>query len=277
MRSICLALGIIMGAGLAEAQAPVVNAGGVVNNGSFSSQGVAPGSIVAIFGTSLAGGLAFTDTVPLSSNLGTVTSVTFNGVQAGLYFVSPTQMDAQLPWEALAAGASSGTVNIVVTTSGGSSTPQTVNVLPALPGIFTVSANGLGQAIATDSFDNLIVAPTGSIAGLTTHPFSMASIAAGHAVVLWCTGLGAVTPSLPDGQSPANADGVLRNTVLQPTVTIGGVTAQVVGSVLSPQFVGEYQIGIVPGAGTPTGSAVPVQITLNGVTTSIQVTIAVAP
>jgi len=279
MRSVGLIVGIVVLASLARAQAPIVNAGGVVNNGSYSSQGVAPGSIVAIFGTNLASKLAINDTIPISTTLDTVSSITFNGVTAGLYFVGPTQIDAQLPFESLPANATSATVNIVVTTNTGSSAAQTVNVVPALPGIFTVSQNGLGQAIATDSFDNAIVAPAGSIAGLTTHPFSLASVSAGHAVVIWCTGLGAVNPPIADGANSYNADGSLtiRNTVLTPTVTIGGVAAQVVGSVLSPQYVSEYQIGVVPGPTTPTGSAVPVVITMNGVTTSSQVTIAVAP
>jgi uncharacterized protein (TIGR03437 family) len=276
MRSAVLVLGLAMLVSLARAQAPAVNAGGVVNNGNYSSQGVAPGSIVAIFGSNLASKVAIGDTIPLSSALASVTSVTFNGVQAGLYFVGPTQMDAQLPFESLEGNATSATVNIVVTTNTGSSAAQTVNVLPAVPGIFTVSQTGVGQAIATDNSTNLIAAPAGSIAGLTTAPISIGS---GHALIVWCTGLGAVTPVIADGANSFNADGTytLRNTVLQPTVTIGGVEAQFVYSILSPQYVGEYQIGVVPAADTPTGNAVPLQVTINGITTSDKVTLAVAP
>jgi len=272
MRSAVLVLGLAMLVSLARAQAPAVNAGGVVNNGNYSSQGVAPGSIVAIFGSNLASKVAIGDTIPLSSALASVTSVTFNGVQAGLYFVGPTQMDAQLPFESLEGNATSATV----TTNTGSSAAQTVNVLPAVPGIFTVSQTGVGQAIATDNSTNLIAAPAGSIAGLTTAPISIGS---GHALIVWCTGLGAVTPVIADGANSFNADGTytLRNTVLQPTVTIGGVEAQFVYSILSPQYVGEYQIGVVPAADTPTGNAVPLQVTINGITTSDKVTLAVAP
>jgi len=269
MRPAGLTLGILILASLARAQAPAVNAGGVVNNGSYSSQGVAPGSIVAIFGTNLASKVAIGDTIPLSTTLDTVTSVSFNGVQAGLYFVGPTQIDAQLPWEA------SGTVNIVVTTNTGSSAPQPVTVLDTLPGIFTVSQTGVGQAIATDNADGAIVAPAGSIAGLTTHPFSLATQGQnGHAVVIWCTGLGAVTPPVADGAA-AGSGSNLQRTVATPVVTVGGVQAQVLFSGLAPGFVSENQIDILLGSGTPTGSAVPVQITMNGVTTSDQVTIAV--
>ncbi len=276
MRPVWLTLGMIALASFAYAQAPVVNAGGVVNDGNYSSQGVAPGSIVGIFGTNLASKVAINDTIPLSTSLDTVTSVTFNGVQAGLYFVGPLQINAQLPFESLAANATSGTVDIVVTTSSGASVAQTVNVLPAVPGIFTANQSGAGQAIATDNSTNLIAAPASSIAGVTTSPISLSS---GHALIVWCTGLGAVTPSIADGANSYNSDGsyTLRNTALQPTVTIGGIEAQFVYSILSPQYVSEYQIGVVPAAGTPTGNAVPLQITINGITTSNQVTIAVAP
>jgi uncharacterized protein (TIGR03437 family) len=65
--------------------------------------------------------------------------------------------------------------------------------------------------------------------------------------------------------------------VLTPVVTIGGVTAKFIYSVLSPQFVSEYQIGVVPDPATPTGNALPIQIRIGGVTTSDKVTIAVAP
>ncbi len=277
MRSVGLTLGIVVLASLAHAQAPVVEPGGVVNNGSYAAQGVAPGSIIAIFGSNLASAVAVSDTIPLSTNLGSVTSVTFNNVPAPLYFVGPIQMDAQLPYESLAAGAASGTVNIVVTTNTGTSVSQTVNVLPTLPGIFTLTQNGLGQAIATDNNDGAWAAPTGSIPNVTSHPISISS---GHALVIWCTGLGDVTPTIADGANSYNPDGsvTVRKTVAQPpdlVVLVGGVQAQVLFSGLAPAYVGENQIDVLLAPNTPTGPAVPVQIQLNGVTTSDQVTIAV--
>ncbi len=259
-------------ASLAHAQ-PVVGAGGVVNDGNYSAQGVAPGSIVAIFGTNLATTIPQPETIPLSTTWSDVTSVTFNDVPAGLFFVSSGQINAQLPFNVLPSGQESGTVNIVVTRTNGSSAPQTVTVVPASPGIFTANATGLGQALAYDNTTSLVAAAAGSVSGLTTAPISLSS---GHALIIACTGLGPVTPSI--GNYVAASDGILRNTVLQPAVLIGGVQAQSVYSVLSPQFVSEYQIGVVPDpTTTPTGNAVPLQITINGVTTSAQVTIAVAP
>jgi uncharacterized protein (TIGR03437 family) len=278
MRLIGLALAILAGSSLMHAQ-PVVGAGGVVNDGNYSAQGVAPGSIVAIFGTNLATTIPQPDTIPLSTAWSDVTSVTFNNIPAGLFFVSGGQINAQLPFNVLPAGQGSGTVNIVVTRTSGASAPQTVNIVPASPGIFTANATGLGQALAYDNSTNLVAAAAGSVSGLTTAPISIGS---GHALIIACTGLGLVTP--PSGSSPiANyvpapaADGQFWNTVLTPTVTIGGVKAQLIYSILSPQFVSEYQIGVVPDPTTPTGNAEPIQIAINGVTTSNQVTIAVAP
>ncbi|HXM41566.1 MAG TPA: hypothetical protein VN924_09955 [Bryobacteraceae bacterium] len=247
---------------------PAVGAGGVVNSGSYTAQGVAPGSLVSIFGTNLAASTSSGNTIPLPTALSDVTSVTFNGIPAGLYFVSSGQINAQLPFTV-----PTGTVDIVVNRSSGASAPQSVNVVPASPGIFTTNAEGTGQAFAYDNSTGDLAAPAGAPIGIFhTDPISVSS---GHALIIACTGLGSVTP--PVDNYVAASDGILRNTSLQPTVTIGGVPAQFIYSVLSPQFVSEYQIGVVPAAATPTGDAVPLQITINGVTTSAQVTIAVAP
>jgi len=277
MRALALGLGAMLLVAAACAQAPAVNAGGVVNAASYATQGVSPGSIIGIFGTNLAGALAFSDSIPLSVTLGTVTSVTFNGVSAPLYYAGPLQVNAQMPFESLASGSTSATVNVVVTTTtGGASAPQPVTVVPAMPGIFTVSETGVGQAIATDNNDGAIAAPTGSIQGANTHPWSISS---GHALVIWCTGLGAVTPTIADGANSYDSSGNLTLRQVPPAntpvVLIGGVAAKVLFAGLAPAFVGEYQVDVLPGTGTPTGNTVTLQIQMNNVTTTNQVTIAV--
>ena len=255
-------------------QNPVVNANGVVNSGSYSNGGVAPGSIVSIFGSTLAAGTVSASAIPLPDSLSDVISVTFNNIPAPLYFVSGQQINAQLPWNVLTSG-DSGTVNVVVTRSTGTSAAQSVNVVPAAPGIFTTTNNGLGQAYAYDNTTGAIAAPAGTkIGSFQAAPISLSS---GHALIVACTGLGAVMPSIANGA--AASDGTIRNTVLQPTVLIGGVPAKFVYSALSTQYVSEYQIGVIPDPTTPTGNAVPIEIEINGVTTPVapnQVTIAVA-
>jgi len=274
MRTVGLAFGITVLATFAYAQAPVVNAGGVVNAASYAAQPVAPGSIVAIFGSNLASQVAVGDTIPLSTTLDTVTSVTFNGVPAGVYFVGPLQANVQLPWESLAAGSTTGTVNIVLTTNTGASTAQTVNVQSISPGIFTLNQNGVGQAVATDNADSAWAAPAGSVPGATSHPFSIATQGQdAHALTIWCTGFGAVTPDIADNANSQNTDGTftLRNTVVQPpdlVVTVGGKPAQILFSGLAPAFVSEYQINVLVDPTTAPGDAVEVQISVNGVTSN---------
>ena len=91
-RSLAACLALL--ASVAYAQTPVVHAGGVVNAGSYAGGGVAPGSIVSIFGANLASQLVSATSYPLPLTLGTVISVTFNSVPAPLYFVSSAQINA---------------------------------------------------------------------------------------------------------------------------------------------------------------------------------------
>jgi uncharacterized protein (TIGR03437 family) len=251
---------------------PVVNAGGILNSASYTTGGVAPGSIVSIFGTNLAGATAAASAIPLPTALGDVSAVTFNGVPAGLYFVSPNQINAQIPFDVVG-NAADGTVNVEVTRGGVTSEPQDVFVGLAAPGIFTTTANGLGQAFAYDNTTGAIAAPAGvRIGNFAAAPISVSS---GHALIIACTGLGAVTPGI--GDYVAASDGVLQYAILDPLVSIGGVPAKAVYAVLSPQFVSEYQIGVIPDPTTPTGDAVPVQLEVIFMTTTDKVTIAVAP
>ena len=59
---------------------------------------IAPGAIVAIFGTDLASDTQVASDVPLPTTLGD-TSVTFNNIPVPLFFVSGTQINAQVPFE----------------------------------------------------------------------------------------------------------------------------------------------------------------------------------
>ena len=266
MKSLWLGVMILSLTALARAQAPAVNPGGIVNAASGATGGVAPGSIVSIFGTNLASTATAATEIPIATTLGDVVSVTFNNIAAPLFYVSPLQINAQVPWNV-----NSGAASVVVTRSTGVSLAQTVQIVAAMPGIFTVAENGSGQAVATDNADGALAAAT-TIAGV---PLAAHAINIGDYLIVWCTGLGAVTPTIATGA--AASDGVYRNTVMKPVVTIGGVQATFVYAVLSPQYVGLYQIGVQVAAGTPTGNAISLQIQVNGVTTSNQVTIAVAP
>ncbi len=76
---------------------PAINAGGVVNAANRTG-GISPGSFVEIYGTSLAVGTCAAFTMPLPTQLGcSPTRVTVNGRDAPLLYLSPLQVNAQIP------------------------------------------------------------------------------------------------------------------------------------------------------------------------------------
>jgi uncharacterized protein (TIGR03437 family) len=247
----------------AFAQTPAINSGGVVNTaGASSTQAIAPGALVSIFGSNLSASMALSDSVPLSSKVGGV-SVTIGGIPAPIQFVSPNQINVEAPW-GVPVSDSSGPAQVVVTSDGLGSASTTVTVVASAPSLYGIGSQGL----AVNS-DGTLAAPANSIPGIATRP---AKVGDAGGLILFATGMGAVDSPLQDG---ASASDLQRNTLVQPTVLVGGVAAQVTFSGLSPQFVGVNQINIVLAAGTPAGNAVPVQIQVNGSTSSNLVTIAV--
>jgi len=78
---------------------PAVNAGGIVNGASLASAApLSPGSLVSLFGTGLSRATAMASSAPLPTTLGG-TEVLVNGIPVPLFFVSPRQINFQMPWE----------------------------------------------------------------------------------------------------------------------------------------------------------------------------------
>jgi uncharacterized protein (TIGR03437 family) len=257
-------LGFLLFAAAAFGQTPVVSSGGVLNSASFDkTTPVAPGSLITIFGSNLASTTASADSVPLSTDLNGV-SVTVNGVSAPIHDISHQaafdQLNVQLPAATL-----SGTAQMIVTNNHQSSVSTPFQVGPFSPGVFTTPP-GVGQAIAVNNADGSLAAPAGSIPGLNTHPAK-----AGDVLIVYANGLGSVTPTIKDGFASTDA---VRNTDTKPVVLVGGMPVQVLFSGLST-FVGVNQINIQLPPGTPTGSAVPIQIQVGGLTSTAKATIAV--
>jgi uncharacterized protein (TIGR03437 family) len=258
----------------ALAQPSIRQSEGVLNAASFTAP-VAPGGLLSIFGTSLASSMAAADTIPLSTSLSGVT-VEFvqgsNNYPAPLLFVyqgdpnqnAPAQVNAQLPWEIDPNGPA---VSVTVTSNGATSNQASVPVAALAPGIF--ASNGF--AIAVNNSDQTLAWPAGAVPGVTTH-----AAKAGDVLVIYATGLGALDNSIPDGQAPSYFDNQLRNTTTPPTVLVGGIQAQVIYSVLSPQFVGVNQLAIFVPSGVASGNNVPLQIQEGGVTTPASATIAIS-
>lgn len=261
---------LLAGATIASAQSPTVVEGGVLNGASFAKgQPVSPGGLVSIFGTGLVSNLATADTIPLSSSLGGVT-VTFAdlppapllAVIPGVPGQSDDQINVEIPWEI---GSGTGVVNVLVTTPNGTSAPVAVNFAPSMPGIFTAAAGGQLYAIAVNSSDSSLAWPQG-LASTGSHPAK-----AGDVLIIYATGLGAVDHQPTDGGTPS----VLANTIATPSVLFGGVPGDVQFSGLAPQFVGVNQLNVQVPAGVAPASAVPLQIKVNGFTSTNQAVVAI--
>ena len=147
---------------------------GTTLTGGADAAKVAPGTIVSIRGTDLTTSIAAADMSQesLPTKLAG-TTVYFNGIAAPLYFVSPEQINAQIPWEVN----DTTSINAYVRSERGSSvvatTPVAATIVPANPGIFTrglntreaMAVHGSSNAIGIVSVDGSVAA--GDIATVT--------------------------------------------------------------------------------------------------------------
>jgi uncharacterized protein (TIGR03437 family) len=235
---------------------PTVADGATVNNGSFALHPapLGPGSIAAIFGSNLNNGNSLcgssfgADGKLITSICGS--TVTFDGVAAPMFFSSPGQLAVQVPYEM----AGKTTASVVVTVDGQASTPRTVFIDAAAPGIFTTNQQGSGQGAVLIANSDILAAPTGSIAGRNTRPARR-----GEIVTVFLTGLGVTSPALGTGVPSGG-----QTTATAATVTIDGLPAQVLFSGTAPGFVGLNQINVTVPATATIGNSVPVVVTLGG-------------
>ncbi|MFN0169699.1 MAG: hypothetical protein ACKV22_25020 [Bryobacteraceae bacterium] len=118
----------------------VVATGGATLSGGFDAAKVAPGTIVRVIGDALS--TRIEEARPSLKELPTTladTQVYFDGIRAPLFFVSPTQINAQIPFEVR----DRTSVNVYVRTkrADGSiavTVPRAVTIVPQNPGIFTL-------------------------------------------------------------------------------------------------------------------------------------------
>ncbi|MBV8729950.1 MAG: hypothetical protein JO336_09085 [Acidobacteriia bacterium] len=262
----------------AQSGAPAINPGGIENQGNFKAgESVAAGSFVAIFGSNFAAAVTLADSVPLSTSLANV-GVTFNNVPAPLVAVGQSQINAQVPWNVLSNGATSGTAQVVVTRGSASSTPASVNIVPVAPGLMqltgTPDTTGVLRPVAYNNSDSTLALPANAYpnSGLPVRPTSISN----DALVLLATGLGAVTFTPPNGSPPVvNGQFKESDTVAMPVVLVGGKQANVKFSGLSPQYPSLYQLNLTLDPSTPTGNAIPVVIQMNGLQSRPDLMIAV--
>ena len=238
-----------------SAMPPVLSA--AVSGASFAADSpLAPGSIISLFGQNLANGSAPAGSVPLGTTLAGAT-VVMAGNSLPLFYGSNGQINALV-----SAGINTNTSQqILVQRDNTLSIPISVDVAPAEPGVFGYPAQGEPPQQGA-----IVNAVTYAVADPATP------VTAGDVIAIFCTGLGAVDQTIPDGVAAPGAP--FANTLATPAVTIGAQSATVTFSGLAPGFVGLYQIDAgVPGGITP-GSQVPVVVTVGG-QASPPVTIAV--
>jgi uncharacterized protein (TIGR03437 family) len=237
---------------------PAVAPGGVLNAASYQLQGrLAPGSLIAIFGSLLSQDSVSASALPLPVALGQ-TSVTIAGRKLPVIYAGPGQVNAMIPY-GLAIDA---THQVVVQRGTTLSLPEPVGVASSQSGIFTKDLTGQGAGIVVKAAAD----GTQSLVG-PDNPVS-----AGDAIVIYCSGLGDVDPrqvaGVPVPPTP------LTTTLEAVTVTVGGKPAQVFFAGLTSGFTGLYQVNAFVPSGITPASDVPLVITQSG-RSSPPVTIAV--
>ena len=174
----------------------------------------------------------------LPTNLGGA-EVRIGTAIAPLLYVSPTQINAQVPFETQA-----GTQAVTVTAGGVLSAAETITVETVSPAIFVVVKNSDFSFVTASN-----------------------PARAGDFLAIFATGLGSVSPPVATGQfSPISP---LSSATTPATVTIGGVAAEVISPtpILAPGFVGAYQVNVQVAAGTPSGPQ-PLVLTIEGQTSN---------
>ncbi|HXJ43095.1 MAG TPA: hypothetical protein VNH18_27690, partial [Bryobacteraceae bacterium] len=179
-----------------------------------------PGNIVQIYGSRLASQAVAPAVLPLPTTV-FGTKVLIGGVAAPLFYVSPGQVNAQVPFE-LTAGKQ---YQVIVSANGALTTPQPIQLNQATPATLQFTS---GLIIAQHQDGSLI---------LDTAPSKP-----GEFIVFYMSGLGATDIEVPSGQaSPQDPPARVKDT---PVVTLNGNTVDVAFAGLTPGLVGLYQINL---------------------------------
>jgi uncharacterized protein (TIGR03437 family) len=218
---------------------PYVEPACVLNAASFQSGPVAPGEIVAIYGTALGPeggtGAVVDDQGRIGKSLAGV-EVTFDGTRAPLLWVSSHQINAVVPFNTAGTTAT----KLAVSYSGLMSVETSLLVNKVAAGIFTYSGSKQAAALNQD----------GTLNG-PANPAKRDSV-----VTIWMTGAGPLSAAYDDGQIVTGAPAVLPN---PPGVGLGvGVArADVVYAGQAPGMVaGVVQVNFVIPNDAPTGAAI---------------------
>jgi uncharacterized protein (TIGR03437 family) len=201
---------------------PRVASGGVTNAASYQNL-LSRGAVATVFGADLSGSTGGAPSVPLPRALGG-TRVMVSGVDAPLFYVSPTQINFQVPFETV-----NGTVEVKVIRDGVSSTAESVTVQDYAPGVFTyVRAVGVQDPIVVYT-DNSLVTPS--------RPANPSDV-----LVIYATGIGLLDYAPATGAATQSSP--LAAPVTQPVITLDGNPIEVLWAGLTPGSVGLAQLNV---------------------------------
>jgi uncharacterized protein (TIGR03437 family) len=261
---------------VAEPVANVPTILGLFNAASYNSTGVSPGELISIFGLNIGPATAAPMAITagyVATTLSTVT-LTIDGQNAPLLYVSSNQVTAQVPYEvSIGPG-----IQVVLTNGANPPANSTVTTVATVPGIFTADGSGIGEAAAVNTS-----ASTGAVTlNSTTSPAKI-----GDTVTFYLTGEGNYNPGLLTGAVGTNTGFIipvalspLPQIAPTPTVQIGGVDATAgvsYAGVVPGSILGVLQINVAVPTGSTTGASVPVAISIGGNSTQTGVTINVHP
>jgi uncharacterized protein (TIGR03437 family) len=209
--------------GTAVVNKPITAPQGVFNAAGLQSEVVAPGEMVNIAGVNLGPTPAVTAPAGnLPTSLGGV-QVTFDGKPGAISYASAGVLMVQVPF-----GLGAAQTDMRITYQNTTSDSVLLDVVNAVPGIYTQSATGRGAITAVNQDGSM---------NSQSHP-----AAKGAYVTVYAAGLGTVSPALADGQAPPASPLSITTTPL--TAVVDGYPAPVSFAGAAPGFPGLYQINL---------------------------------
>ena len=199
---------------------PALALGGILNSASNGVGPVGPGSLVTVYGSSMAVTTQTALSAPWGINLAGA-GVAVNGAATPIYYASPSQINIQLPYET-----KPGVSSLTVTTPCGASAPVSFQVAQAAPYIFQRAD---GTAIVQNQDFGINASGSGAKA---------ASV-----VTVYLTGIGPLDNPVPTGAAAPTS--TLSRATLPVRVTIGNFDTAVQFLGLTPGFIGLAQANLV--------------------------------
>jgi uncharacterized protein (TIGR03437 family) len=231
-------------------------AAGVVNAASYAGGGVAPGELLTIFGTGFGATpialASYGSDGYLPVEVGD-TRVYFDNIAAPMIYSYSGQVSAVAPYGI------SGTTQVQVEYAGLRSQPVAIPVSTAVPGVYCY-AGGAGQAVAVNTYAD------GSTAFNIDRP-----VPAGGYITFFITGEGETAAPWADGLLPVAPQFPMPAATVG--VQIGGVSSNCAGNWVGMIYAGVTQVNACVPAGAPTGDAVPLAVSVGGVSAQAGVTV----